>query len=303
MSLVSVIIPVYNREATIKASIESVLKQTYQNFELIVVDDCSKDGSVKVVEDICDNRVKVISCEKNGGACVARNIGINAAKGDIIAFHDSDDIWKEDKLEKSMYYLHKEHADMVFSAVYRKGEGQYGEGGRIVPTYNLNQVRDKLSRLLVSNCVSTQTIVVKREVLEKVRFDKRFPRFQDWDFAMQVLQKGFKVYYIDEPLVECMVLEDSITKDAVKAIKALKLFEKKYESEFRKNKESACMFYHRAAVFLEDSGYNGALYFKKAYHMTGNKGMFFRYVLAKLKLYKLSCSVYIKLNHKNGRRN
>lgn len=295
MGLVSVIIPVYNREQTIKASIESVLKQTYQNFEIIVVDDCSADGSVEVVKNITDGRVKMILCETNGGACKARNLGIEAAKGDIIAFHDSDDLWYSNKLEKSLYYLEKEHADMVFSAVYRRGENQYGSEGRIVPAYNLNEEQDKFTRILISNCVSTQTIVVKRKVLEKVRFDQRFPRFQDWDFAVQVLAQGFHIFYIDEPLVECAVLEDSITKDAVKAMKALKIFEKKYASEFCNNKEAASGFYGRAAILAEDSGYNGAPYFKKAYQNGKKRNMFFRYILAKLKIYKASYFVYQKV--------
>lgn len=296
MKLVSVIIPVYNRENTIRVAIESVLKQTYQNFEIIVVDDCSTDHSVNVVKSMNDDRIRVIVCDKNEGACRARNVGIEAAKGEFIAFHDSDDIWHEDKLEKSLYYLEKKQVDMVFSAVHRSGESQYGTRGRIVPTYNLNEEKDKVTRLLISNCVSTQTIVIKREVIEKVRFDKRFPRFQDWDFAMQVLLKGFRVYFIEESLVECVVLGDSISKDTVKAIKALRIFERKYDTEFSRNNEAAYGFYRRAAFFLEESGYNGALYFRKAYQIKRNKEMLLRYILAKLNLYKVIYAIYRKFS-------
>ncbi|MCI5868734.1 MAG: glycosyltransferase family 2 protein [Dorea sp.] len=293
--LVSIVIPMYNREKTIQMAVESILKQTYQDIEVIVVDDCSTDGSVEVVKNMHDERIRVITCEKNGGACVARNIGIENANGQVVAFQDSDDFWHEDKLEKSLYYLNKENADMVFSAVFRKGENQYGDERRVVPTYNLNYEKNKLARVLMMNCVSTQTIVAKKNVLEKVRFDERLPRFQDWDFALQVLKCGFDVYYIDEPLVDCWVQEDSITKDYTKAIKALEIFEKKYEAEYRQNKQAAYEFFWRMAYFLEESGNSGAAYFKKAYMVRKEKGMLFRYYLARLNLYKLFNRFYVKL--------
>lgn len=290
--LVSVIIPVYNREQTIEMAARSVLSQTYSNLELIVVDDCSTDQSVQVVKAIDDCRVRVVACERNGGACTARNIGIEHARGEIIAFQDSDDFWHEDKLEKSLYHLEKENVDMVFSAVRRKGEKGKGTEGRIVPTYNLNLENDKFGRVLCSNCVSTQTIVIKKEALKSIRFDKALPRFQDWDFALQVLKKGRTVYYIDEPLVDCWVLGDSITRDISKAITALDILEKKYCEDFAKRQKSAYIFYSEAAYFIEKFGHNGALYFKKAYKVSGNKGMLFRCWLAKLNLYKAVVGIY-----------
>lgn len=296
--LVSVIIPMFNREQTIEKAVRSVLSQTYSNLELIVVDDCSTDKSVQVVKAIDDSRIRVVVCKKNGGACTARNIGIDCAKGQIIAFQDSDDFWHEDKLEKSIYYLQRENADMVFSAVRRKGEKGRGKEGRIVPTYNLNLEDDKFERVLCSNCVSTQTIVIKKEALKTLRFDKAFPRFQDWDFALQVLKKGRKVYYIEEPLVDCWVLGDSITQDITKAIVALEVLERKYCDDFKKRKKAAYIFYSEAAYFIEKYGYNGALYFKKAYKVSNRKGMLFRYWLTKLHLYKRIVSIYQMLEMK-----
>ena len=222
--MVSVIIPVYNREKTIKKAIESVLGQTYTDLEVIVVDDCSTDKTIEVVESIEDKRVRLVKSPENGGACRARNIGIENAKGEYIAFHDSDDIWHADKLEKSMYYLKKENVDFVFSALNRK-EMKSGKE-EILPSYNLNMEKDKLGKLLAFNCVSTQTILVKRDVCEKCKFDIDLPRFQDWDFAIQILKSGFSVYYIDEPLVECLVLNDSITSNGEKGKNALCIFDK-----------------------------------------------------------------------------
>ncbi len=105
--LVSIIMPTYNCENFIENSIKSVIKQTYKNWELIIVDDCSTDNTNKTVEKYM-NKYKNISYEiliKNSGAAVARNIGIKKAKGKYIAFLDSDDLWNEDKLERQVSFM------------------------------------------------------------------------------------------------------------------------------------------------------------------------------------------------------
>lgn len=284
MELVSVIIPVYNREKTIEEAVRSVLVQTYANLEILVVDDCSTDSTVAVVENIRDDRIRIIRCEKNGGACKARNMGIENAKGEFIAFHDSDDTWHKDKLEKSMYYLQKENVDFVFSALWRK-ELKSDKKKRI-PSYDLNAEKDKLSRILISNCVSTQTIVLKKKVCSICCFDVKLPRFQDWDFAIQVLKAGFKVYYIDEPLVDCVVLSDSITSNPEKGRIALEILEHKYAKEYEKDKNARKGFYFHAAVLMEKWGLHGTAYFKESYDTENGMGMYIRYWMAKLRIYR-----------------
>ena len=103
--LVSVIMPAYNVEKLISDSIESVLSQTYTNFELIVIDDCSKDQTVKVVESLIlkDHRIKLVKNIKNKGVAETRNVGLDQAKGNVVAFLDSDDRWVENKLEKQCF--------------------------------------------------------------------------------------------------------------------------------------------------------------------------------------------------------
>jgi glycosyltransferase involved in cell wall biosynthesis len=100
--LVSVIIPTYNRASTLARAIESVLKQTYGNLELIVVDDSSNDETSGVVSGIADERIKYIKFSKNKGVAAARNAGIKESCGDYIAFLDSDDQWLPDKLKLSL---------------------------------------------------------------------------------------------------------------------------------------------------------------------------------------------------------
>lgn len=284
--LVSVIIPVYNRENTIKAAVESVLAQTYQELEVVVVDDCSKDETVETVKSIKDARVRIITCEKNGGACVARNIGIRHAKGDVIAFQDSDDFWHVDKLEKSIDCMKREQAEFVFSALKREEIKNGKKNIEILPSYNLNEEKEPLARILYQNSVSTQTIVAKKQLFDKVEFDKSFPRFQDWDLAIRVIAQGYKVFYIDEPLVDCYVQADSITSDGKKLITAMKLLEKKYRKYFDQYPDSYRRFCDRSGYYVEMAGGNGTSYFKKSYALKKSFAAAMRYLLAKVRLYR-----------------
>ena len=136
---VSVIIPTYNREGIIMESVKSVLEQTYEDFELIVVDDCSKDNTIKVLGSICDARLKIFKQEINSGACAARNRGIRESHGKIIAFQDSDDLWDSTKLEKQIKSL----------------------------------VRFKLGVLLVHRCFLVILIVLEKICLTKICLDIR----------------------------------------------------------------------------------------------------------------------------------
>jgi len=97
--MISVIMPTYNRARTLKRAIDSVLAQTYSDIELIVVDDCSTDNTKDIVDKYSDERLRYVRLKKNSGACVARNVGIEKAKGEYIAFQDSDDYWEKEKIE------------------------------------------------------------------------------------------------------------------------------------------------------------------------------------------------------------
>ena len=105
IDLVSIIMPSYNAAAYICEAIQSVISQTYENWELIIVDDCSVDSTEKIVRDIQDVRIRYIKNEKNLGAAVSRNIALKKAKGKWVAFLDSDDIWMPEKLERQIIYM------------------------------------------------------------------------------------------------------------------------------------------------------------------------------------------------------
>ena len=113
--LVSIIMPSYNTAKYISKTIESVLKQTYKNWELIIVDDCSTDNFADVISNINDSRIRVYYNEKNSGAAISRNKALREAKGKWIAFLDSDDLWDEDKLRKQIDFMASNNYDFSYT--------------------------------------------------------------------------------------------------------------------------------------------------------------------------------------------
>ena len=221
--MVSVIIPTYRRASTIKRAVESVLSQSYSNLEVIVVDDCSGDDTLKILEQIDDKRLQVIPLETNGGACRARNIGAAHARGEWIAFQDSDDVFHPDKLEKQIAFMQKGNYDFSFC----QGNLILLNGTKIhspKDSYGTEADRDWYHVLMTDFPVSTQKFVCKRCVLERVGFDEELKKSQDKDFALQAAH-DFKVGYLAIPLVDIYAMADSITYSSNQ--------KKKYDSIYR----------------------------------------------------------------------
>lgn len=198
---VSIIIPTYNRAHMIVECLDSVLTQTYKDFEVIVVDDGSTDDTKKFINPYLD-RIQYIKQENQGNAA-ARNTGIKEAKGEIIAFNDSDDLWLHDKLEKQVRYL-DEHpdVDMVCGNGVFFGD-QKIEGKKVIPDKRavpLERDGVTLRAIFMKSSIRTPTIVARRHVIEATGgFDPDFKVCVDLDFAFRVLMK-FKVAFINQPL-------------------------------------------------------------------------------------------------------
>ena len=204
---ISVVIPTYNRADSILDCIRSVQDQTYQNLEIIVVDDGSQDGTEKLFEDFPDKRVIYHRYTPNQGANHARNVGIQMATGNVIAFQDSDDLWMPDKLEKQYKYLVTKKKDLVFCGLERIEDGET----TYHPLRVFDEVRDPVPQLLYGNLISTQTILVKKSVALDVMFDESLKRFQDWDFVIHTAVKGYQIGYVRQALVRSEVKSDSIS--------------------------------------------------------------------------------------------
>lgn len=224
--LVSVVIPAYNREKTILRALNSVLRQTYSNIEVIVVDDGSTDSTAQVVNNCADERIRLICLSSNQGANRARNTGISEAKGEYIAFQDSDDEWLTDKLEKQMEYIYKTSVKAVYCPYILCNEDKTS----VVPGNYMNRdmcEKNVAETLKKGNIVGTPTLMVKRELFSKIgMFDVDMKRFQDYEFVIRLVKNEF-LGYVKEPLVKAYRMEQSITSNVSLILEAYtKIFEK-----------------------------------------------------------------------------
>lgn len=212
--LVSIITPVYNSERYLPECIESVLKQTYTNFEHIIIDDCSTDGSKSIIEKYkdSDSRVKFLELDKNGGAGVARNKGIEEANGRFIAFLDADDYWVEDKLEKQIETMLKTGHALSYTSYYVVDENSTLDYRRRVPSEtNYKQI--------LSNCyIFCSTSMYDVEQLGKSYMPK-IRRRQDWALWIEILREIDKSIGLQKPLVYYRKGNDSLSKNKFKLVK------------------------------------------------------------------------------------
>ncbi len=217
---VSVVIPTYNRVHCLPRAIESVLRQTFSDLELIVVDDCSTDATMDYLRTIDDPRLRILRHDANRGGCAARNTGIAAARADLVAFQDSDDEWLVTKLARQVEAYRAADA-ATYGAVYC-GKVTYGEAGHgdigprrvyYAPMRHCETVEgDLLLQLLRTPMISTQTLMVRKDLLEAIGgFDESVRIGQDWDLTVR-LARVTRYLYLEEPLGLCFLEPDSISK-------------------------------------------------------------------------------------------
>lgn len=219
---VSIVVPAYNRSGSIRMAVESILRQTFTDFELLVVDDGSTDGTMEALAQVTDPRLKRLANPRNMGASAARNTGIRAARAEWVAFQDSDDEWLPLKLEKQMARLATAPADTVACycgmAILGGPEEMAGRMSvRYIPDPRLRLVEGDIRLTVLSHSpASTQTLIARRKALEKVGgFDEALPALVDWDCVMRLAQLG-SFAFVDEPLVLQNFSENSITRSLQK---------------------------------------------------------------------------------------
>ncbi|MGL6107517.1 glycosyltransferase family 2 protein [Romboutsia sp.] len=213
--LVSIITPVYNAESFLSETIKSIKNQTYKNWEMILVDDCSKDNSANIIKEFqnTDDRIKYIKLEKNSGASVSRNTGIKNSKGRFIAFVDSDDLWNPEKLEKQVGYMLKDKLGFTFTSYrYMKENGEL--------TNKVARAPQKIDYegLLKNTIIGCSTVVIDRNVVG----DFEMPlvrRGQDTATWLKILRNEKYAYGIEEDLVNYRLVGDSLSSNKVKAMK------------------------------------------------------------------------------------
>jgi glycosyltransferase involved in cell wall biosynthesis len=193
--LVSVIIPTYNRETLILRAIDSVLRQTYRDFEIIVVDDNSTDATQQVLSSISDPRLRVLRHSTNCGPPAARNTGINAARGEYLAFLDSDDEWLEQKLEVQLTAMRQNDAHFCYCQLYC-----YGPDGTRAIVPQRAYAGGSLLRYLICDGGSMQTSgpVVRKDF--NVPFDDATIFHDDWDWVVRIRERTDRFLFVPQPL-------------------------------------------------------------------------------------------------------
>jgi glycosyltransferase involved in cell wall biosynthesis len=238
---VSVILPTYNRAHLLERAAQSVLQQSFKNLELIIVDDNSQDNTQEVVDNLNDPRVSYIKHHHNQGGSAARNTGIKASSGSYIAFQDSDDEWLWGKLQQQVDLLDESHENI---GVIYTGFLQCNKRNTKYIPHEKNQTIEinTLHNLLLGNFISTQTLVVKKECLEKSGyFDENLPRFQDWELVIR-LAKNVNFKLIDEPLVAVHSTPGNITSNESVRLKALELIYEKHVELFNAHTNAKALF-------------------------------------------------------------
>lgn len=196
--LISIVMPAYNAGHTIEEAIRSVIAQTYTNWELIVIDDCSSDNTFSVAEYLAmtDRRIRLLKNARNAGVSATRNIAVTVANGAWIAFLDSDDMWASDKLHKQMALLNnKPDASLIFTgSAFVNAENRMASYHLHVPEHITYR------QLLKQNLISCSSVLVKKDLMDEypMKYDNMHEDYAVW---LQILKGGHLAYGIDEPLL------------------------------------------------------------------------------------------------------
>jgi glycosyltransferase involved in cell wall biosynthesis len=228
MNLISVVIPTCNRPRLLETAINSVINQTYNNIEIIIVDDASTDETKAVHIKYNDERISYIRVDKSKGGNFARNLGVKQSKGSYVAFLDDDDEWLPSKLSKQMQVFEKDEsigivytgADVIHTA--------YDTKYKITP----QKMGDLSMSILTFNYIgTTSSVMIKRELFDEAGgFDIKMPQLQDYDLWIRVCQLT-KVGFLKESLIKYYVhaSTNQITSSTLKNKKAIEMIDKKYE--------------------------------------------------------------------------
>lgn len=214
--LISIVIPLYNGERFIAQTLESVLAQTYRNIEVIVVDDASTDRGCEIVRDYSteDSRLKLLLSETNfGGPAKPRNIGIDAAQGEFIAFVDADDIWKPHKLQTQLDFLiHNPDIDMLYSPAEI-----IDENGTISPSRKqrflslLLRLISPKNAIIYGNFININTLMLRQPLINRFIEEKRLVAIEDWMFHILNFHDGMKAAALEEALIYYRIHSASIS--------------------------------------------------------------------------------------------
>lgn len=213
--LVSIVMPAHNAAEFIGDTVNSILAQTYKNWELIIVDDCSTDNTRKILKKFDSEKIRVIFCKKNGGAAKARNRGICEARGSFLSFIDADDLWEPDKLSRQLKFMAKKNATFSFTSyVFADANGVPNDKVVKVPATITYRQALKNTTIWTSTVMFDMTKLTKKDVeMPDVR------RGQDTATWWKVLKKVDKAYGLNEIMAIYRRTDGSLSANKITALK------------------------------------------------------------------------------------
>ena len=213
--LVSIITPTFNAEKYVRATLQSVVDQSYQNWEMILVDDASTDKTVKIIEDFAqkDNRIKLFKLDRNSGNGFARNVALEKAAGKYIAYLDADDLWFPMKLEKQIHFLKSKKLPFTFSFYDCIDEEGNSLNRRVEAPLELTY-----HQLFFCNYVGNLTAIYDVDYFGKIILEATQKR-QDWRLWLTILKQIQSTKPVPEPLAFYRIRKDSISSSKFKLIK------------------------------------------------------------------------------------
>lgn len=216
MDLVSIIVPAYNAEKFIGNTIDSVLNQTYKNFELIIVNDNSKDNTIKIIKEYNDKRIKLVESDINHGAAMSRNIGIKKASGRYITFIDADDYWVNDKLEKQIDFMNTMHCAFSFTG-YEFADCKLNLTGKKV------RVPSKITykQALKNTTIFTSTVMFDLNYIDKKMIEFPLVKSEDSALWFNILKSGYLAYGLNEVLSYYRRSANTLSSNKFEAIKRI----------------------------------------------------------------------------------
>jgi teichuronic acid biosynthesis glycosyltransferase TuaG len=223
--MVSIITPAYNSSKFISETICSVINQTYQDWELLIVDDCSTDNTVELIDYYAtlDSRVKLIRNKKNTGAAEARNVALRKAKGNLIAFLDSDDLWLPNKLEKQIAFMQENAYSFTFTAYQCVNE----KGDKVI--YNVNAKEElNYKKFLKNTAIGTLTVLINKQDTNYFEMPN-IRSSHDMALWLELMKRGFTAYGLNICLAKYRQVEGSNTSSKLKAAKDVWMVYRKIE--------------------------------------------------------------------------
>ena len=235
---VSIVMPVHNAEAVLEETVKSVLAQSFGDYELIMVEDNSNDGSLRLMKELAskDARIRVLVNEGEHGAAHARNLGIKAAQGRYLAYIDADDIWHADKLKKTLRFLKKRDASFVFTA-YEFGDENAKGTGRIVRVPPVLDYAHALSRTIIF----TSTVMLDLKKLGKELVYMPAVPSEDTASWWRILRSGVNACGLNENLVTYRRAGKSLSSNKLVAVKRIWFLYRK-QAHLSLPRSIICMF-------------------------------------------------------------